>query len=333
MTASDASVRDFRPDDLEAVLALRERVFPGLDLPRERRRWTWEYAENPARVAGVPDAWVIERAGRLVGNYGLLPARVSIDGAVGTAFAGIDFAVDPSMQGRGLGHLIAARFMDPALCRFPFISSPTPATCHLMQRHGGTVITGADEPCLWVLPLAAGRPDPAVDASITLRQIATFDARFDHLDRRLRTLRRIATVRDAAYLNWRYRDYPFGRPTAWEALDACGELRGFAVFQHDPNLAQGYVLELSLDPADRGAATTLLHAAVAAARACDVHELYTLNRLPAVQAILAASGFHRVDGHSMQFVCRPPNGLGAADCYLTTGDGDVLFGVGDLQPR
>ena len=48
-------------DSLERfVLALREMVFDGLDKPRERRRWQWEFDENPLRVPGVPDALYVK---------------------------------------------------------------------------------------------------------------------------------------------------------------------------------------------------------------------------------------------------------------------------------
>lgn len=328
------TLRDFRPADpseLESVLRLREQVFPGLDLPRERRRWQWEFDENPCSIDAVPASWVLVQKERIVGNYGLLPCRVFIDGEPVQAFSGIDFAIDPKLQGKGLGHLIAERFMDPAFCAFPFITSPTPATCHLMQKYGGSVLVGAGEPCLWVLPLDRVRDRSRPDAGADLRPIASFDRRHDELALRLSRLSRIQTVRDAAYLNWRYRDYPFGRPVMVEAVSGAGALHGFAVFQYDPNLRQGYLLELFIDPREARPATALIEHAIRAAAEAGANELYTLNRVPGIQELLRAAGFQRVDTHPLQFVCRPPGGgPAAADWYLTSGDGDLLFGVGDL---
>src|SRR5262245_44965541 len=97
--SDDVVLRDFRGEDLEPVLALRARVFPATDLARERRRWRWEFDENPFRAAGVPCSWVLERAGAVVGNYGLVPTPVAIDRKVELAFNGIDFAVAPELQG------------------------------------------------------------------------------------------------------------------------------------------------------------------------------------------------------------------------------------------
>ena len=328
--SNDVVVRDFRRDDLEAVLALRASVFPGLDLPRERRRWTWEFDENPARDPAVPDSWILEHEGKVVGNYGLLPSRFAVGGRTIQAFAGIDFAVDPSMQGRGLGHVIAKRFM--AIDGFPYITSPTPATCHLMQKYGGEVIVGAEEPSLWVYPLHAGRPDPSTSDEVEVSEITEFDTRFDALFAAVGRDLPLVNVRDAAYLNWRYRDYPFGKPTMLQATHrGTGDLRGFAVFQHDPNLNQGYVLELWTAPEDRATTGSLLAGAVAAARRVDIAELYTRNRLAPMQASLEANQFHRVDGHPLQFVCRVADlEVRSQDWYITTGDGDILFGVGDL---
>ena len=326
------TLRDFQPADQEQVLWLREQVFSGLDLPRERRRWLWEFDLNPFSIESVPASWVLVQGERIVGNYGLLPCRVWIDGEQVQAFGGIDFAVDPALQGRGLGHLIAERFMDPALCAFPFITSPTPATCHLMQKYGGSVLVGADEPCLWVLPLNAGRAGPKPASDLELRPIESFDERFDELAVRLSRQARIQTVRSSTYLNWRYRDYPFGRPSMFEAVSSSGALLGYTVFQFDSNLSQGYMLELFVDPEDEPTALALTQRTIQAAEQAGTNELYTLNRVAGVHAILAASGFHPVDSHPLQFVCRvPETGPSTSDWYLTSGDGDILFGVGELK--
>ena len=78
--SNDVVVRDFRRDDLEAVLALRAAVFPGLDLPRERRRWTWEFDENPARDPAVPDSWILEHEGFDRGWYAAPVGWTDLDG-------------------------------------------------------------------------------------------------------------------------------------------------------------------------------------------------------------------------------------------------------------
>jgi GNAT superfamily N-acetyltransferase len=332
----EVELRAFRAEDLDAVLALRKKTFTDMDVPRERRRWAWECDANPFRSDAIPDGFVLERRGAIVGTIGLLPCRVSMDGAVVSGVSPLDFAVDPELQGQGLGHLLAEAFMNPELAAFAFVTSPKPASCHLMAKYGGGVIVvGQDEPCLWVgQPGVEGGTEPPADPEIELERIHDFAPRFDALAERLQADVRLLTVRDATYLNWRYRDYPFGQPAMWAATDRGGTLRGFAVFQNEPALGHGYVTELFVAPDDAAAGLTLLRAAWMEARGCGVRELYALNRLAPVQAILRTAGFHRVDNHPLEFVFRGrPGGPGPADWYVTAGDGDLLFSVGDLRPE
>src|SRR5688572_22502857 len=207
----EVTLRDFRTgndEDLEAVLALRARVFPATDLARERRRWKWEFDENPARKAGAPIAWVLEQDGKVVGNYGLVPTPVSIDRKVALAFNGIDFAVAPELQGQGLGHRIIERHMDPKLGEFPFLTAPTPAVAHLVEAHGGTTIRCSEEPGVFTFACASGAPTPRPPREVALRPIQGFEPRFDELFHRVAERHRVLVARDHRYLNWRYRDYP-----------------------------------------------------------------------------------------------------------------------------
>jgi GNAT superfamily N-acetyltransferase len=334
--SSDVTMRDFRGEDLEQVLALRARVFPAGDLARERRRWRWEFEENPFRVAGVPASWVLERGGRIVGNYGLVPVPFSIDGEIATCFNGIDFAVAPEEQGKGLGHRIIERHMDPALCPFPFLTGPTPPVAHLVASHGGIVIRSADEPCIWRLGLANAPGVPPPSGEVGLDEIDRFDARFDALFARVSRRHRVIGVRDRRYLDWRYRDYPFGRPRIAAATRRGGDLAGFFVLQHDQGKNIGYLLELFADPDDRDATPALIAGAAGAAREGGFAEIYALNRVEAVQRDFAAAGFVRVEGQASELACRLPRTragrppIAAADVYWSPGDGDLLYVIGDL---
>ncbi len=336
----DVELRDFRPDDVEAVLALRARVFPAGDLARERRRWKWEFDENPFRSGRVPSAWVLERRGTIVGNYGLVPTPVSIDGKVELCFNGIDIAVAPELQGRGLGAAMIARHLDPKLCRFPFITAPAPAVAHLVVRSGGTVVRAADEQSVFVLHDASSAPASATrpPSGVALRPIESFDRSFDALAAKVAARHRIQVARDHRYLDWRYRDYPFGRPEMVAAAGGAGELRGFLVLQHDRAKGVGYLLELFAAPDDEPALLALIAGAKEIARARGIVDVYALARAaPAqeqVQGLLIASGFTSVEEKSLALAFRLPRNEASAppftpaDVYWSPGDGDLLFGIG-----
>ena len=339
MSGAEITMRDFRPQDLEAVLALRARVFPASDLARERRRWRWEFDENPFRNESVASTWVLERDGAIVGNYGLVPVPVSIDRKVRLCFNGIDFAVAPEEQGRGLGHRIIARHFDPELCAFPFLTGPTAPVAHLCEKHGGTIVRSAEDRGVFVFRCAIDAPTPRPPREIALRPIAGFEPRFDELFSRVAERHRILVARDHRYLNWRYRDYPFGRPTLLSALGRDGLLRGFLVLQHDRDKNWGYLLELFGDPREEWVTRGLVAGAIDAARAARIDELYVLNRVPPVQAVLLESGFERVEGHALTLACRLPPAEPAHDgvpfraeeIYWSAGDGDLMFGIGGLE--
>jgi GNAT superfamily N-acetyltransferase len=349
MSARDdrAVLRDFEPRDLEAVLALRARVFPAArDLERERRRWSWEFDANPFRSDAAPCTWVAEEEGTLVGNYGLVPAPVSIDGETTLGLAGIDIAVAPERQGSGLGGRMVARHMSLAgaarregdSAAFPFITSPAPAIVRLVEREGGTVVRAGEEPCLWVFHATNATPTPRPPPGVHLRPVDHFDPRFDELQARMAERHRLLVARSRRYLDWRYGDYPFGRPAIVAALEdvrASARLRGFLVLQHDPGRNVGYLLELFAPEDDEAALLALIATAVELARAKRVADLYALNRVAAVQELLRQSGFERVAGdEQLAFACRLPpaapgrSPLAASDLYWSPGDGDLLFGVG-----
>jgi len=331
------AMRDCRPEDLEAVLALRARVFPATDLARERRRWAWEFDENPFRPPGSPSSWVLEHQGRVVGNYGLVAVPVAVDRRIALCFNGIDFVVAPELQGRGLGHRIIERHLDRDLCPFPFLTGPTPAAAHLVEAHGGTLIRCAEEPSVFVFRCASEAPTPRPPREVALRPIGGFEPRFDELFRRVAERHRILVARDHRYLNWRYRDYPFGRPTMVSALGRDGLLRGFLVLQHDRSKNWGYLLELFADPREEWVVRGLLAAAVDEARRARMEELYVLSRVAAVREAIRAAGFARVEGHSLTLACRlpppPPDGapFTAGDVYWSAGDGDLLHVIGGLE--
>ena len=322
-------IRDFEPGDRDAVLNLRARVFEGLDPRREKVRWEWEFEANPWRRTDVPCSFLLEEDGRLVGHYGMLPLPVSLDGRRATALCGMDFCIEPEQQGAGLGLLLTRRFLDPALCDVALVTSPTPAATALMRYFGGQVWQGSQEPSLWVYSRAAGSPPPK--PMLALEEPHSFDERFDQLFARVSRHYRLLTVRDSTYLNWRYRDYPFGTLVPCAVVEGGHGVRGLSVLQVDEALRRAYLPELLADPDDAECLDALLHQALGELYRRELDELYVLHREPAVQEALARAGFQVVESHPITFLCRlPESGPPLADWYLPSGDGDLLFSVGSL---
>lgn len=326
MSASE-QIRAFEDRDLEPLLALRARCFDGLDVARERTRREWAFERNPARIAGVPPAWVAELDGEIVGTYGMLPAKVYIDGTATPAICGVDFCVAPELRGRGLGRRLTGAMVETAGSTFRFITSPTAATTALMKERGAGVVDAAAEGALFARPGAAEPPAPV--AGLDTRALTAFGPECDAFAARLAPHHRFVTVRDSAYLRWRYLEDPYVEHHAFGAFDPDGALRGLGVLTLSPTEPQGYVAELAVEPDDADAARALLAALAAAARDRGLEALFALERRPSLQPVVRTAGFEAMPEGAPEPVLLLVGGTAdPADWFLTPGDGDFLFRIG-----
>jgi hypothetical protein len=89
---------------------------------------------------------------------------------------------------------------------------------------------------------------------------------------------RLLLVKDAAYLRWRWRDFPFGGVTMVRAVGGRGETRGLAMLQDDPKAQDVYVADLLHAADDAAAQRGLLRRAVEVARAAGRRVLWSSTR-------------------------------------------------------
>lgn len=325
---TEPRIRAFAAGDLEPALALRARVFGATDLARERARWAWEHDANPFRDPTVPPAWVAEVGDELVGLYGLLPVRASLDGADVLALCGMDFCVDEAHRSRGLGLRLTKAFVDTPGPAYRFVTSPTPPAAALMRYYGARMIDARSEPALWV---AAGTDGAEESERVEeLAGDAASAGELDDLARRLARRHRVLVARGGRYFAWRWHAYPFAdaRPRVRALRAADGGLAGVAVFQHDPHLGHAYLAELLHEPDDLATCDALVGDALALARAAGSSALYLFHRGAAARPVLAARGLAPVLEHALAPLALLPPGPGLADWHVTGGDGDFLFGVG-----
>jgi len=320
-------IRAFEERDLEALLDLRARCFDGLDLARERVRRAWAFDRNPARVEGVPSAWVAEQGGEIVGTYGMLPSRVYIDGVATPAICGVDFCVDSRLRGRGLGRRLTAAMVETPGSKFRFITSPTAATTALMKERGAGVVDGAAEGALFACP--APFELGARATGLDVLPLARFGSECDELAARLAPHHRFVTVRSAAYLQWRYLGDPFITHAPIGAFATDGTLRGIAVLTLSPTEPQGYIAELAVEPADTDAARALLSGIAAMANERGLEALFAFERRKSLQPVLGECGFSPVPAGAPEPVLLLLDGTAApTEWYLSPGDGDFLFRIG-----
>ncbi|MCR9246296.1 MAG: GNAT family N-acetyltransferase [bacterium] len=327
MTSPQERIRPFEARDLDALLALRDRCFDGLDLDRERVRREWAFDRNPARVDGVPSAWIAELDGEIVGTYGMLPALVAIDGRPTPAICGVDFCVDERMRGRGLGRRLTGAMVETAGSNFRFITSPTAATTALMQERGAGVVDAAAEGALFARP--GSPPTESNPPGITTRELSAFGSECDAFADRLAQHHRFVTVRHADYLQWRYREDPYIAHVTFGAFTTAGNLRGLGVLTLSPTEPQAYLGELTTEPGDTDAARALLVALTTAAHERGLEAIFALERRPTIQPQLVECGFQPVPTGAPEPVLLLRDGEAApSDWFFTPGDGDFLFRIG-----
>lgn len=251
--------------------------------------WRWKYFANPAG----PACLVVACEGpRIVGKLGFLPVRMRFGGQEVLAAQQVDVEILPEHRRGGLYFQLAEKIGAEAERRaLAFgLGFATDETKELSTGFLGFSLVGPvgrmvkvlsyshyvkkalRRPAAGASGVVAARPRRAVrvvngsfDPPVTA--VGRFDQRFDRLSERLR-LGSIMTIRDSAYLNWRYADCPVVAYRCLAVEDA-GGLRGYVVFHHSDSdgARRGMLDELVCDPKDEKAAASLLAAAAAELRA------------------------------------------------------------------
>jgi RimJ/RimL family protein N-acetyltransferase len=338
-------LRDFAAGDEAGILELKCSVFPSLARANEERRWRWEFDGNPARSPPFPRAIVFERGTRIVGAFVFLPYRVQVAEDVVFGASGIDLCIDPSARGGGHVHEMVRRWLEPGFAAFPFAVALNDASRHLFTKHGAQLLGGSGESIAWGHFLAHPHRTSERPALAT-ELVSGIPADADELWERIRGGQRLQLVRDADYLRWRWRDFPFGGVTMIRALGERGETRGLAMVQDDPKAQDLYVAELMHAAGDDAAQRGLLRRAVESARGrrgsgtergATRNVLWFSTRDPRQLPVVQEEGFVLVPAPVPTFCARlhhvPKSGAVRVDEWATAiGDGDQLFNCNEPRP-
>jgi GNAT superfamily N-acetyltransferase len=250
--ASEANIKQFTVDDTDALLAFLREAYPDDPRKSEPAYWKWHYLENPyTKLDDVP-LWVLQDAGRIVGQVATIPVALKAGAEERRAIWILDFIVHENYRGQRWGR----RLLDTARehCRTMIalginagstgvLNSQKWAAMgsinryHLLLNPGHAVKELANvRPLGQVVNLAYAplRPRPgkiaakAAHDGLSLRVIEQFDADFDDLWQRASTQWPCAVVRRAGYLDWQFARQP-GKRYETLGLYAGGRLAGYIV--------------------------------------------------------------------------------------------------------
>jgi len=333
--------------DAERILAVLGRNLPQA---ASSERLEWLYRSNPDGPALV---WLAEDAsGAPVGTSAAHPRRMRLEGRVVLALNLSDFAFDPAYRSLGPAlRLLKATLAPVRRGEFAFSYDYPSESMHALYRRLGGADLGANARFVRPVDLrpmmerrlggVVGRVAGAAgDLALRARDKLTrgtgsvrvalleggFTSEFDRLDGDCGAGVAVSGVRDAAYLEWRYR-----RHTMWTHDVLCarrdGELHGFAVLrQEEPGVLA--LVDLCAAGADTGRALAAAAVAHARERGAEALHAQALEEGPAA-TLLKRVGFVRREGGAGPVPWFPPDhpsgaALGdRARWWLMGGDRDI----------
>jgi hypothetical protein len=338
-----------RAEHDDEIFRLYEEVFGAAGTEASRKRWSWQFVENPGTPADGPVIWMARDGDRLIGQMATMPFTVWWGGREVTGSAGMDYFVRKGEQGRGLGILLSETWA--ANVDIAFALGLTPSSYPLFKkifrdvgpvpffqkvldprvvarRRLGSFLGTLASPLLSLgLRVVLGRePEPPPD--VTVHRITEFGADYDALWERARASYAMCIRRDAAYLNWKYLACPHRRYDVREARRA-GQLVGFAVTREEDyrGVRLGWIVDLFAGADDHGARHALLADTLASFRAAGVARAQTYSMNAPLTADLRRFGFFS-GRTALQFCIKwTPDPRGAFEQMerwnLVLGDGDL----------
>jgi GNAT superfamily N-acetyltransferase len=338
-----------RAGDEQELFRLYAEVFgPGMT-EASRRRWRWQYLDNP-HLAGAPAIWVAREDGNVLGQYASMPVRLWWAGREVDASWGMDVFVREEARGKGVGATLFTTWSDNVEVALglgltpssyglfkklryddvgpvPFFLRPLDARALLRRRLGPGL---GDAAGLAVqAALALGRPErKRAHPGIEVRDVQRIGEDADALWEKARAGYAMCVRRDAAYLDWKYARCPH---QAYELREArrSGVLAGYAVSRQQDyeGVRLGWIVDVFTAADDDDARDALIGAVLDGFRTAGVARAQAFAMNGALQGALRRRGFLQRPS-PMQFCVRARVDSGGAlqrrpDWHVVFGDSDM----------
>jgi hypothetical protein len=292
----DVTIRPYRTDDERGVLELFNKSFGS---PVSSEHWRWKLRQQPSAVDNV---WLATADGKPIFHYAGIPTRFLLSQTTVDMMVSVDTMTAPEFRRRGLLTRVAAqvysawRAADVAfvlglpnqqwgsrtavlgwLPLFPlrWLVRPLRPEAILARRLSLPMLDRVTAPTsLWNLFLEH-RLRREVRVETTL--VRSVDVAFDHLWERCRHDWAFSTVRDSAWISWRFFSAPSqayhitlarrgGIPTGYAAYNLLGA----------PGRRYAYMADLFVGRSDNASRDSLLREVIEAARQERAEFLATL---------------------------------------------------------
>ena len=267
--------------DLAKVHVLTRQVY-GPDTLAHPDYWRWLTRDNPT---GLAYAGVAKANDEVVGAAMMVPAHAKVGDRQVLAYLSVNTVVRADFRRRGISSTLADWALEDSVkigSEFTFLALGPSSKGSWRKSSLWKVVGPASPLMLKFLDVGAvlayrgiksrpihwlagagyelispflrrrwfNRPDP----DLTISEVTSFDEHFDRFWERVRHKYSTLLVRDAAFLQWRYKDVPLKQARCLVATDGAGEIVAYIVFRGTDlrGIATGMILDLLIEPSERG---------------------------------------------------------------------------------
>ena len=315
-----------------------------------KRRFLMEHGDWVHRGPG--NRWVALVDGAVAGYRGIIPATCMLGGEVLPAVWAMNLYVLREFRGRGLQRLLDQRVRDAAAeVRMSF---PGEVGAAIYEKQGYSLRQDLAEWRLPLSPIAYWRERSGTGLSLTARR-ALLSARVAARQFRARNYRtrrtelvdspdlrvledvfhrhadpsQVTTLRDAAFLGWRYQAAPYSRELLFYVTSLRGRPTHYAVVRHTAvSSAPARVLDLFGDFDDEEGLDDLLRTIVRDAIHRDRDHASILVSSPRLESAARGVNFHRFNQYRFRWSATDPQvdaRISQAGLYWVLGDSDNDF--------
>jgi GNAT superfamily N-acetyltransferase len=318
--------RPLGQERIDEILSLYAAVFGPEAAARLRRRWRWQFHDNPAVRLAPPVHWIAEDGeGDLLGFVQSFPARLKILDRVEVVQFPADLMVTNKARGKGIGTLLLAKVTEsagPLACVFGYARASEPlfrrlgyqeipcvpvsirplrpgriVSFFLASRSGGEawwralarIAPSLTTPFLHPLAAVANRlRAPKARSGLALERAEAVGPEFDSLWNSLASDFPIVFVRDREFLAWRALQDPEFRHVLVTAKDQDGSLAGYAdcIVTDKRGLKVGKIMDLFCRPQAKDVAESLLAGALGVFREEGAHAVTCLGLHPSIRSVV-----------------------------------------------
>jgi GNAT superfamily N-acetyltransferase len=337
-------------EDDDELFRLYAEVFGQEMTEASRRRWRWQYLDNPSTGPDGPEIWVAREDGTLLGQYASMPVRLWWGGREVRSSWGMDVFLREQARGKGVGARLFTAWSDHVEVALGLGLTPSsyglfrklryvdvgPVPFYRKFLDAGEVARRRLGPAgALVAPILRGvlaawqRETPPAAGDVTVRGADGFTDEYDALWERARGSYAMCVRRDRAYLEWKYRLCPH---RAYEVREARrgGQLAGFAVSRQEDHrgVRLGWVTDVFTDGGDAAAQDALLAAVLEGFAVGGVARAQAFSLDGRLGAALRRRGF-RPGPSPMQFCVR--SRVESAGVFADPGRWHVTFGDSDMD--